>query len=204
MWLSRNISQIPMKKVPVHVLILCWYYGGTTKRFWSQDMWQVICEKKEIKEGKRKMDANDAAGYFREMKTYTGQKVGISVDELLTKTTNDKVHDLATGELGFIGAYLDAGDVSLTEKSGTRVYDMEIGSSHRGEFRFDDEAGEADEYVAIVTSDTITKDPTTQSIFLGLQTVDGVSKRVGLGWVYYSKDESDSRPPWKYKFFKLN
>lgn len=194
-----------MKKIPIHVLILCWYYGGTTQRFWSQDMWQVICEKKEIKQGRRQMKTSEAVDAFNDMKTYTGGKIGINVDELLAKVTNDVVHNLATGELGFIGAYLDAGDVSLVEKHGPRVHNFAIGSgNHKGEFRFDDEAGEVDEFVAVVTSDTITRDPVTQSIFLGLQTVDGVSRRVGLGWVYYSKEDAVPRPPWKYKFFRLN
>lgn len=205
MWISRNISQVPLKKIPVHVLILCWYYGGTTRRFWSQDMWQVICEKKEIKQGRRQMKTHEATDAMHELKSYTSRNIGVSVDELLAKVTNDDVHNLAVGELGFIGAYLDAGDASLVEKDGARVHEFRIGNGlHKGEFRFDEEAGEVDEFVAIVTSDTVPREPVTQSIFLGLQTVNGVSKRVGLGWVYYSQEAADPRPHWKYRFFRLN
>jgi hypothetical protein len=85
------------------------------------------------------------------------------------------------------------------------VHKFRIGEGrHAGEVRFDAGAGEVDEFVVVVTSDIITQNPVTQSIFLGLQTVDGTSRRVGLGWVYYSKDEADPRPSWKYKFFRLN
>lgn len=197
-----------MKKIPVHVLILCWYYGGTTRKFWSQEMWEVICEKEKIlTDGGPQMKTDEATDALEQLKSYTSSNVGISVDELLAKVTNDEVHNLAVGELGFIGAYLDAGDASLSVKDGPRVHEFRISDGlHKGEFRFDEEAGEVDEFVAVVTSDTIKPDPETktQSIFLGLQTVDGVSRRVGLGWITYSTNKADPRPPWKYKFFRLN
>ena len=84
----------------------------------------------------------------------------------------------------------------------TTAVAAEIGP-HRGEFRFDQGWGEVDEYVAVMTSDTITKPPDTQSILLGLATQGGVPRRVGIGWIYYTKDSDAPLPSWKYKFFRV-
>lgn len=144
----------------------------------------------------------DAAESCAKFMSYVEEKIGIDVDTLLNQGVHGDPPGLHLGELGFMGAYLDSGDVSLTQKNG-KVSTMEVWN-HKGEFRFDAEGGEVDEYVAVVTSDTITKPPDTQSMFLGLQTgEDGISRRVGVGWMYYSKKRGAELPPWKYKFFKV-
>ena len=197
MWLSRNITQAPLKKIPIHVLIPCWHYGGTDKRFYSQDIWEAACEKRT---DDVKSDAMDACALS---KSYAKGQIGVDMDTLLDKAARGTPPELEVGELGFVGAFLDIGDVSLSARSEDgRVSNVEIGP-HRGEFRFDEYSGEVEQYVAVVTSDTITKPPDTQSILLGLATRDGISRRVGIGWVYYSKEAGDPLPPWKYRFFRI-
>lgn len=195
MWLSRNITQAPLKKVPIHALIPCWHYGETDKKFFSQDLWEMSCQPREH------LDA-DAAESCTQFMSYIEEKVGIDVDTLLNQGVHGEHPSLHLGELGFLGAYLDAEDVALTQKKGN-IWNMGVWD-HKGEFRFDAEGSEVDKYVAVVTSDTITKPPDTQSIFLGLQTDDdGNSRRVGVGWMYYSKTEGAELPTWKYKFFTV-
>jgi hypothetical protein len=103
-------------------------------------------------------------------------------------------------------------------------------SSHAGEFRFDDgfdggwseelskkreEEGELEEeevglheldLVAVTVTDTITKPSDAVALLLGLQSKggeDGVSERVGVGFLYCSRAEGVPRPPWEYKFFSV-
>lgn len=196
MWLSRNITQAPLKKIPIHVLIPCWHYGETDKRFFSQDLWEMSCQPRE---GLTPDKAESCAKFM----SYVEENTGIDVETLLNQGVHGEHPELNLGELGFLAAYLDADDVSLMKKK-DQISNMSIWQ-HKGEFRFDAEGGEEiDEYVAVVTSDTITKPPDTQSIFLGLCTdKDGVSRRVGVGWIYYSKDPGAEMPPWKYKYFKV-
>lgn len=196
MWLSRNITQISLKNIAIHVLILRWHYGGTEKKFFSQGMWKAAYVKP--------VDMNDDVEKLCQLsKSYAKKHVGVDMNTLVCGETSMKPPKLEVGELGFMGAFLDAGDVSLVPKPGSiRVSNMEIGL-HHGEFRFDGESGEVDQYVVVVTSDTITKIPDTQFILLGLSTQDGISKRVGLGWAYCSKDPKAELPPWKYQFFRI-
>ena len=139
---------------------------------------------------------------FSQTKTYLNEYVGINADMLLSRSLLMASVSLAYGELGFFGAYLPAGEVRLSSAKGERLGTLEI-SVNRGEFRFDGEFNEVDEFVAIVAADTITMSPKTQSTLLGLVTRDGISRRVGIGFVYYSKDPSSLKPRWQYKFFRL-
>lgn len=195
MWLSRNISQVLLKKIPYHVLIPCWHYGGTDHKFWSQAIWEANSSSHE------QMNP-DLAKACVLAKTYAKEHIGVDMDMLCTEGAHGEQPKLEVGDLGFVAAYIDGADAALSTKSGSQVFNFEVWR-HRGEFRFDKEFGEIDEFVVVVTSDTITKTPDTQSIFIGLQTKDGVSRRVGLGWMYYSKDADSAHPPWKYKFFRI-
>lgn len=189
-WLSRNISQAPIKKIPMHSLIPCWFHSSTSQRFWSQDIWQAAGQ----------MDGM-ASDYLTTLSTYVTTHIGIDTDHLLSKATTN-TPTLSAGELGFTAAYIDANDVSMSVKKGSHIiHTFEIGP-HKGEFRLDDEAGEVDEFLAVVASDTITKTPDRMTIFLGVKTEEGISRRVGLGWVYYSKTEIH-KPSWKYRFFQV-
>lgn len=193
MWLSRNITQAPLKKVPIHALIPCWHYGETDKKFFSQDLWEISCQPREGLD-------KDVAASCAKFLAYCEENIGVDTDTLLKQGVHGESPSLLLGELGFLGAYVDKGDVSLEQKKG-KVFSMDVGN-HKGEFRFDAEGGEVDEYVVVVANDTITKPPDVVSIFLGLETgEDGVSHRVGVGWVYYSK--GSEMPPWKYRSFRV-
>lgn len=84
-----------------------------------------------------------------------------------------------------------------------QVHPLEVGA-HRGQFRYDsDEVEDIDELVPIVAGDTITKEPDVYSILLGFVTRDGVSRRVGIAYLYYSKDADVAKPPWEYRIFHV-
>ena len=115
--------------------------------------------------------------------------------------------NLGIGELGFFAAYLPSKEVQLAEKGQKveRVVTMGLSGGHHGEFRFDDnESRDVDEFILVVASDTVAKQPKTQSIFLGVSTTpDGLSRRIGIGFVYYSASVDAVKPTWQYKQFKL-
>ncbi|CAG9937298.1 unnamed protein product [Clonostachys rosea f. rosea IK726] len=198
LWLSRNISYAPHHNVPMHMLILNWHYGGDKKTIKWQDVSKCTPQRGRPT---KPVDLPDPTTLLQE---YVQKDVGIDVDALATMGNEDAIESLGLGDVGFRAAYINASQVSLSAKGKSkRIHAFEFGD-HHGEFRFDVEGStEVDEFVAVLTADTITKPPDTESIFLGLVTVDGVSRRVGIGWVYYSRAESASRPPWEYKFFKL-
>jgi hypothetical protein len=195
LWLSRNISQAPIKRVPIHVPITCWHYGGSSRRYWSSDIWKAASEAPSdvVKHATDKLSRE---------KAYLNERIGIHVDKLISLSLLEAPATLVCGELGFLGAYLPAAEICLSVAKGERLGSMEI-SVHRGEFRFDGEIREVDEFVVIVAADTITKPPDTQSILLGLVTRDGISSRVGIGFIYYSKDSGSLKPQWQYKFFRV-
>lgn len=180
------------------MLILNWHYGGDKKTIKWQDVSKCTPQRGRPT---KPVDLPDPTTLLQE---YVQKDVGIDVDALATMGNEDAIESLGLGDVGFRAAYINASQVSLSAKGKSkRIHAFEFGD-HRGEFRFDVEGStEVDEFVAVLTADTITKPPDTESIFLGLVTVDGVSRRVGIGWVYYSRAESASRPPWEYKFFKL-
>ncbi|KAF4119990.1 Heterokaryon incompatibility protein (HET) [Geosmithia morbida] len=199
MWISRNISLAPAKKIPMHVLIPFWHYGGTDKRFYSQGIWKAACEVTDQADGG---DGKVEGECCRSMR-YAREKIGLDMDRLLDHARDDTARTvkLVQGQLAFWGACVYARQATLQLKSG-RVRQLRIGL-HAGEFRFDGGDAEVDEYVAVVTSDTITKPPDTVCILLGLRTRNGPSKRVGLGWIYLSREAGVVPPPWTYKLFKV-
>ncbi|KAI1798564.1 HET-domain-containing protein [Daldinia bambusicola] len=193
-WLSRNISQAPIKRVPIYTPIICWYYGGSKKQFWTRDVWKTTCE---IQDYRTKKTTEE----FRRTK-YFLNGTGISTEVLLDWSRNKQPPDLNCGELGFVGSYLDAGQFEIKAGKEEHVKVLKV-SCHEGQFRFDSDVKTIGELVVVVTANTITKPPDTHSILLGLITRDGVSKRVGIGYIYYSRDEDAARPEWKYRFFRI-
>jgi hypothetical protein len=174
----------------MYVPITCWYYGGSSRKFWSCSTWKAACE------------AQNVPDELSHTRSYLSDRIGINVDLLLSQSLSEVQPSLSRGELGFFGPYLPFKEFSLSVVKGKRVRSLEV-SAHRGEFRFDGEVEEVDELVAVIAANTITKPPDTQTIFLGLATRDGISIRVGVGFIYYSKDPNSHKPQWEYKFFKV-
>ena len=219
MWLSRNISQAPMKKMPVHSLVPSWHVGNIPDDFWSQTAWQSLAQSPITKGSGQVADGVEA------LRSYVAG-LGIDAQELVRLARNQNNNfrprpvvagdeEEKSGRLSFVGAYIGAGDASLSNPTGKhRAMQINVGG-HQGEFRYDDEGGEAEEYVALVTCDTITKTPDQVVILLGLARHDKrcssssgggsqwMSKRVGIGYVYRSKKEDVAPMPWKYRSFQL-
>ncbi|RYP69876.1 hypothetical protein DL771_005819 [Monosporascus sp. 5C6A] len=195
LWLSRNISQAPIKRVPIYVPIPFWHYGASSRRYWSRDIWKDAYEA-------RNNTARHESDELSCTKRYLSDNIGINFDLLLDRSLSEVPPGLSCGELGFFGPYLPSREFRLSVATGRRVGSLEV-SVHRGEFRFDGEVEEVDELIAVVAANTITRPPDTQSILLGVGTRDGISSRVGIGFIYYSKDPSSLKPQWQYKFFKV-
>ncbi|KAI1444279.1 HET-domain-containing protein [Annulohypoxylon stygium] len=195
LWLPRMISRVPVKRVPLYVPIVCWYYGGSKNMFWTMDVWRSACKILDL-------NATDHDSEFTRTREYLERRVGIDVKKLLDESRRRgvKVRDtLRCGELGFFAAYVPAQQFEI--EPGNLVRGLRV-SDHKGEFRFDSEYETVDELVPIVAADTLAVPPNTQSIFLGLTTRKGISKRIGLGFVHYL-DEGFRKPQWKYKFFRV-
>ncbi|RYP77472.1 hypothetical protein DL770_007073 [Monosporascus sp. CRB-9-2] len=157
-WLSRNISQALIKKVPIYVTIASWYYGGFNRRCWSHNAWKAAGEAQNDVSGDVADDLSVTRAYLSEL--------GINADELLRQSLLEAPESLIDGELGFFGAYLPAREVRLSTREGVRVGTLEI-SCHHGEFMFDGEMEEVDEFVLVVAGNTITKPPDKYTVFLG-------------------------------------
>ncbi|KAI1495511.1 hypothetical protein F5X99DRAFT_415054 [Biscogniauxia marginata] len=186
-WLSRNISQAPIKGVHMYVPIKYWCCGGSKQKFWTRRVWKAACK-----------TGNSTAGQvsdeFARTKKYFRDYIGIDVDLLLHQSRSEQAPRLDRGELGFLGPYLAAREFRIaTASESGRARSSEV-AARRGEFRFDGEVGAVDELVAVVAANTITKPPNTQSILLGLVTRGGISRRVELGYIYYSKDTRPVKP----------
>lgn len=107
------------------------------------------------------------------------------------------------------GTHHGAWDISVADRKGKfEVYDgtWEISvADQKGEFRFDDgEYREVDEFVAIVAADKISKPKNPFAFFLGLVTKDGISTRVGIGFIDCAEDLSSLKERWQYKFFRIS
>lgn len=137
-------------------------------------------------------------------KEYLKIHLGIEANALLSisRLVAPPVTKLSCGALGFVGACLLSTEFCFgATMKDPKVRRLEVGD-HHGEFRFDDGVEVVDEIVPVVAGDTITQSG-TYSIVLGLATEYGVSRRVGIGFVYFSRDSGVARPAWKYKFFCL-
>ncbi|KAK3381191.1 heterokaryon incompatibility protein-domain-containing protein [Podospora didyma] len=198
LWLSRNISQAALKGVPPYVPITCWYFGGSTQRIWSSPGWEAVC-------GEYSSAGIDKAMAMKEFSHIKGElgRIGMDAGLLLENLQTQAPPRLLTfGELGFFAPYLPAAEFRLSPATGQQVFFLEI-SEHRGQFRFDGEVKHLDKLVVFVTTNTITKPPDIQSVLMGLSTLDGISTRVGIGYIYYSKEPNAGKLKWQYTFFTL-
>ncbi|KAI1490358.1 HET-domain-containing protein, partial [Biscogniauxia mediterranea] len=178
-WLPRNISQAPIKRVPIYVPILCWYYGSPAQRFWTRDIWETTCGVLQHRKLSNTCFAQTNFDEFVRTEKYLKDRVGIDVSRLLGWLRNEKVPRMNFGELGFFGPYLAAQDFQISSETDGHVRILNV-STHRGEFRFDGDVEKVDELVAVVAADTTAKPPNTQSILL-----DSV------------------KPQWQYRFFRV-
>ncbi|KAI1454774.1 HET-domain-containing protein [Annulohypoxylon moriforme] len=188
-WLPRKISRVPVKRMPLHVPIVRWYYGGSRDGFWTRDIWRT---------SRFNLRSSTTT------KEYLQSRIGIDVQLLLDESLRSdvRIHDvLKDGELGFFAPYVTAQQFHVKIRPGSIVGDLDV-SGHAGEFRFDSGYESIDELVPVVAADTLAKPPNAQSCFLGLTTRKGVSKRVGIGFVHYLKANLP-KPQWKYRFFRV-
>lgn len=197
-WLPRKISQAPVKRVPLHVSIICWYYGGLERRFFIGGAWKSVYED---------LDDDSTKQTFLELarsRHYLERRVGIDVKSLLEGSSRSEVElreSLQCGELGFFAPYVAARKFEVMVAPGHLYGNLDL-SGHKGEFRFDGGDEPIDELVPVVSADTLTKNKDTQSILLGLTTRGGISKRVGVGYIYYS-NVNIPKPKWEYRFFRV-
>ncbi|KAI0884919.1 HET-domain-containing protein [Annulohypoxylon maeteangense] len=200
LWLPRKISRVPIKRVPLYVPIVCWYYGGSEiSYFWTRDIWRTAYISSHSDTTTSHTDSE-----VTRTRKYLQSRVGINVKVLLDESTQCDVpgDTLESGELGFFAPYVVAEQFHIKIKPGDVVGSLDV-SGHRGEFRFDGGYEPIDELVPIVVADTLSKPPNAQSILLGLTTTrKGVSKRVGIGFVHYS-DVDLPKPQWNYRFFMV-
>lgn len=132
-------------------------------------------------------------------KTYLTEKVGVDVEKLHEEA--GEATELLTGEFAFHAAYLPS-SITMDVKDGERLACIHC-LKHKGEFRFDGDAGEVDELVLIVSVDTIKKPADTVSTLLGVKTEEGISRRVGVGFIYHAKEKGAEHPGWEYKQFRM-
>lgn len=193
LWLSRNISRAPEKRMKIHIPLVYWHYGDSDHRIWSHDTWKNA---NEARNGASRHVPDD----------YLGEHTGINVNLFLEQSLSQTPPSLSCGELDFFGPYLPSckfrisvAGMALNKSSrvvawwgegplDAHVRLLEV-SAFRGEFRFDDEVGDVDELVAVgAANTTLSKTHYTQSTLLGLTTRNGFSTRVGIGFIYFSKD----------------
>ncbi|KAG2414911.1 hypothetical protein HFD88_006099 [Aspergillus terreus] len=198
LWLSRNISHAVVKNSPMYPVIVHWYYGKTEQRYCSHNIWMDAGEDNT----KAK---HTTSSKLTTAKSYLNTRIGIDIDKLpgLSQTATEMAMKLSSGDLGFFGPYVTFTEFHITDATTTgNVHRLKMGD-HHGEFRFDGEDTDVDELVPIVAGETITRPSDTYSILLGLATEDGVSRRVGIGFIYYSKEQRATNIRWEYKFFRL-
>lgn len=187
-WLSRNISYALRKHHHMHVPTQRWRLADSSSQA-AHEVWGG-------------QDGSGESEALSRTETYLTEKIGVDIEKLHGKEEESEVKELLMGELTFCGAYLPSSAVTVGANEGERV--AHIGCmGHKGEFRFDGEEHKVDEFILIVSVDTIKKPADTQSTLLGVTTEDGISRRVGVGFVYHSKEKTAEHPPWEYGQFRL-
>lgn len=186
-WLSRNISYALRKRYPIHVATRYWHFGGSSRPHTTHSTWEAGDDSEDVSRARR----------------YLTDKIGVDIVRLHGQEAAEEMPDLLCGELGFFGAYLPGLTVTVNVSEGSRLADIRNTDHHRGQFRFDGEACSVDEFVLVVSADTIRKPADVQSTLLGLVTEDGISRRVGVGFIYHSKEPSAKHPLWEYRNFRL-
>ena len=145
-------------------------------------------------------------------KAYLNEQVGIDVDILeeadRSQSSLKSSELLNSGSLGFFGAYLSAREERFSNRKRTRYGNLEICeisvADQKGEFKFDDgEVKKVDEFVAIVAANKISRRFDPHAVFLGLVTQDGISTRVGIGFINCARASISLKQRWQYKFFRI-
>ncbi|KAK6544732.1 hypothetical protein TWF694_001417 [Orbilia ellipsospora] len=198
LWLSRNISLAPLrqKQPQIHSAIPRWYYSdGSGHGYDSCDAWRPAA------------DAGSNSSEFLKTKTFLEERLGFDALTLVSQSLPllpDK--SLRDGDLGFPAAYIPASDkvVHLEKVPVKQACPLKI-DGHDGEFRYDsiDNKEDVEEFILVVAAETIHETPRTVSILLGLVTKDGISRRVGLGYLYYRKNPESEGLPWQYRYFQV-
>lgn len=186
-WLSRNISYALRKHHRMHAPTRRWHFAGSSGQTTHQ-VWET-------------KDGSEESEDLSRTKTYLSGKIGVDIEKLHGDEVAEDT-ELLTGELSFHGAYLPSSSVKVEVKEGERVAHIHT-SGHKGEFRFDGEARDMDEFILVVSVDTIKKPADTQSTLLGVTTEDGISRRAGVGFIYHSKEKAAKHPAWEYKQFRM-
>jgi hypothetical protein len=210
-WLSRTISYASYGHVP----IIRWYHRDSDGELWPHADW-IAAPKAKTGGPKHVSDR------LSRTKTYLEEQIGIDVDKLVeldhSQSSLKSSERLISGSLGFFGAYLSARKECFLgikkKQKGTRhgtwdIWEMCVADQKefQGEFRFDDgeakEAKEVDEFVAIVAADKISNPFDPRVFFLGLVTQDGISTRVGIGFINCARASISPELKWQYKFFRI-
>lgn len=195
LWLTRNISQAIIKGKPVHPAIPCWYYPDDSgKPHWSCIAWKAAGS------------APPGSSEFHQAKAFFEDRIGLDTQGLLSQSSSlPSDNNLQEGHLGFFAAYTRNMNLETTRSGPTgQGHKLTIGE-HAGEFRYDstNEEEAVEELVLLVAAESITPVPYTASILLGLVTRDGISRRVGLGYIAHKKGSEPVGLQWEYKFFQV-
>lgn len=97
-WLSRNISQAPVKQVPIYNPFACWYYGNSNLKYWSNETWKVASE--TLDRGTELQSEQ-----YARMNDYLNNRVGVDTENLLGQSRSTVSPVLNCGELGFSAPY---------------------------------------------------------------------------------------------------
>lgn len=167
------------------------------RKFWTRDVWEATCKPTSSGTSHNSDSFNSTKGYLSDL---VGIDVGLMIDR--SQTGRELSLMLNHGELGFFGPYLGADRFRITGRRNEQVWDLVL-PGHYGEFRFDSGFQAIDELVVIVASNTLNKPPDTQLVLLGLETREGVSRRVGIGVILLSGNKGCKLPLWGYKLFRV-
>ncbi|SPO07205.1 uncharacterized protein DNG_09899 [Cephalotrichum gorgonifer] len=154
-WVSRNISYALRNRLPIHVSIVSWHFSGSARQEWTHSSWKAAYSEERTTSSKVK-------GELSHTNKYLTERIGVDLEKLRGQPALEPPSDLLSGELGFLGAYLPKGEVTLALSEGKSAGTIKT-LEHSGQFRFDDEPCEADQYILIVSADTIKKPADAQS-----------------------------------------
>ncbi|KAF7948487.1 uncharacterized protein EAE97_003898 [Botrytis byssoidea] len=198
LWLSRSISHAPRKGVPIHVCIPQWQVGNSTEKTWSNSAWKSAG--KYYRRNLRRFPDS-----FSPTQQFLGSCIGIDLPYLLDQSFAARRSTLECGQLRFVAPYLRSREFVLSAGTDQSIKLLSTSATHRGEFRFDDRMliGPINELVMVLCTNTVTKPPRALGVFLGLTTCKGISRRVGIGFLNFSRDAKRPKPSWEYKSFTI-
>ncbi|PYH71695.1 HET domain-containing protein [Aspergillus vadensis CBS 113365] len=200
LWLSRNLSQALLKKRPVYPAVPCWFYSDGPSRDHRINMSKIRWSCKAWKEaGQSPLSSLE----FHKAKAFLEKRLGLDTNLLYRRSLSFPT-DLRTqeGHLHFFCAYTSS--YNIAAHCNGQAHQLKIGKAV-GEFRYDSlkESEKVEELALLVAAESITSPPYTVSILLGLVTKDGISRRVGLGYVNHGLSSDPLEVHWEYKEFRL-